>query len=148
MTYQLERQAIETYFAANTTGLSVGLDGHNFTPAVDTLQININSGAVRQGSTGLATQVRHAIGTAVITIYTDGGKGSAAWRGYAETLVAHFTDKTIDSAGAIITATADAFARFSPPQLGDDSHPYISANYPAAPFHVTQITAPFVRYVT
>jgi hypothetical protein len=147
MTYALERSAIETYFQAAWAGATpVGFDAQAFTPAVGSVLLTINSGAVMQGSIGrLLNRIDH-IGTVVISIYTEGGKGSAAWRALAETAVNIFFEKTIDTAGVLITGASTAFVRFSPPEVSPAQHPYISASFAAPPFHITNVTAPFVRY--
>ena len=83
----------------------------------------------------------------IATIFTEGGRGSAAWRGHADVMMGFLRDATIDSGGDLITTTADAFVRFSPPEIpSQNRHPYVSAAFAEAPFHVTNITAPFVRY--
>lgn len=145
MTYQTERSAIETYIAANWGG-PIGFDAQAFTPTAGSLLVTINSGAVLQGSIGRTANVIEHVGTLVLTYYSDGGKGSAAWRGVAETLTDLLFEKSLTTAGII--AGADVFVRFSPPQLGDARHPYISASFAETPFHITNLTAPFVRYET
>ena len=145
MSYQTERSAIETYIKANWTG-AAGFDAQAFTPAVGSLLVTINSGSVLQGSIGRTANVIEHIGTLVLTYYSDGGKGSAAWRTVADTLTDLLFEKSLTAAG--IVAGSDVFIRFSPPQLGDARHPYISASYAAAPFQITNLTAPFVRYET
>lgn len=146
MTYALERRAIEAYIAANWTSTPVGFDAHEFTPSANSIHVTINSGAVMQGSVGRVENQKLHFGTVVVQIITEGGKGSAAWRGYAETLFNLFREKRLTSAGVVATTTADVFLRFSPPQSAPNEHPYISASFPAPPFHLTNVTAPFVRY--
>ena len=143
MSFQQERSAIEGYIAANWGG-PLGFDAQAFTPTVGSLLVTINSGAVLQGSIGRTANVIYNVGTLVLTYYSEGGKGSAAWRGVAETLTDLLFEKSLTTAGAL--AGSDVFIRFSPPQLGDNRHPYISANYAQTPFHVTNLTAPFIRY--
>ena len=154
MSYQLERAAIEAYFTAQWgTTTPWGRDGHKFEPPIDAqgrpvpaVRLTITSGATRQGSIGrTATRIDH-LGLATFQIITEGGKGSAAWRGYAETIMGLFFEKTLTSAGVVITSHADAFLRFSPPELGDGRHPYVAADFPDPPFHLTNVIAPFVRY--
>lgn len=142
MSYDAERKAIEAYVKANWSDTPIGYDGHEFTPAFDTIRLTINSGARLQGSIGRVQNRIDHIGTLVVSIYTEGGKGSAAWRGYAEALINALHGVTLGSDGLPITATADAFLRFSP----GDQHPYVSASFPDAPFHITNVTAPFTRY--
>lgn len=147
MTYALERQAIEAYFAALWGATTpIGYDGQTFAPVADSVRLTINSGAVLQGSVGRVANQRLHVGTLVVAIYTDGAKGSVAWRGYAQTIIAGLTDKRLQSSGALATTAANVFLRFSPPQLAPNEHPYISASFKSAPFHITNVTAPFVRY--
>lgn len=156
MSYQLERSAIEAYFIAQWAAQTpLGMDGQAFAtidgngnPLFDRVRLSINSGAQLQGSTGRTSNQIQCVGTLVATIYTEGGKGSAKWRGFAETIIGFLRNTTLSQSGAIITSSADAFVRFSPPSIngGEQQHPYISASFPNAPFHVTNITAPFVRY--
>lgn len=146
MTYQNERLAIETYLKANWTSTPIGYDGQPFTPVNNSIRLTITSGATRQGSIGrTANRIDH-LGMATFQIITEGGKGSAAWRGYAETLMGLFFEKTLSSAGVPITSHAQAFLRFSPPDLGDNRHPYVSADFPDPPFHLTNVICPFIRY--
>ncbi|MCD1619132.1 hypothetical protein K7H20_13765 [Salipiger manganoxidans] len=147
MTYQLERIAIEGYFLTQWGSITpVGLDGQSFTPVNNSVRLTITSGATRQGSIGrTANRIDH-LGLATFQIITEGGKGSAAWRGYAETIMGLFFEKTLTSAGALITTSADTFIRFSPPELGDGRHPYIAADFADPPFHLTNVICPFVRH--
>ena len=148
MTYQSEREASEAFFATQWASRTpFGYDGHNFTPQADSVRLTIQSGAVLQGSIGrVANRIDH-VGVLIATIFTEGGKGSAAWRGHADVMMGFLRDATIDSGGDLITTTADAFVRFSPPEIpSQNRHPYVSASFAEAPFHVTNITAPFVRY--
>lgn len=143
MSYQTERKAIETYFLAQWADtLPVIPDGHAGTPTQDSVRLTINSGRRLQGTIGrVANRIDH-VGTLVVSIYTEGGQGSQVWRGYAETIINFLHETTLDSDGVPITTAADAFVEFSP----GEQHPYISASFPDAPFQVTNITAPFVRY--
>lgn len=149
MTYQLERSSIEAYFIAQwASATPVYMDGHIGEPVENSVRLSINSGRVLQGSVGRVSNRIDHVGTVVVAIYTPGDEGSAAWRGYAETIQGIFHGKTIDDAGAVITAHADAFVRFSPvgPGGAEEQHPYISASFKDAPFHITNITVPFIRY--
>lgn len=149
MTLQQERAAIETYFAAQWAAATpLGMDAHPFTPINNSVRLTINSGATVQGSIGRTANVIENIGTLTATIYTEGGKGSAAWRGYAETIIGFLHEKSLTTAGIIATTTAGVFVRFSPPQLGDNRHPYIGASFADPPFHIVNVIAPFVRYET
>lgn len=154
MSYQLECSAIETYFQTQwgTTTPWAG-DGQKFEPPVDakdrpipSVRLTITSGATRQGSIGRTVNRIDHLGLATFQIMTEGGEGSAAWRGYAETLMGLFFEKTLSTTGAVITSHSEAFLRFSPPELGDNRHPYIAADFPDPPFHLTNVICPFVRY--
>lgn len=143
MTLDLERRAIEAFFIAQWADATpVGLDAHEFTPVENSVRLTIQSGAVLQGSVGRASDRLDNMGLVQVQIYTAGGLGSTGWRGYAETIQSIFRNKTIDQSGAVITAHADAFVRFSP----QDQHPFVSSDFPSPPFHQTTINAPFVRY--
>lgn len=147
MSYELERASIERYFAAQWADQTpVIWDGQGGEPTVNSVRLTIQSGAVLQGSIGRDQNRMDHVGMVTVTIYTAGGAGSNAWRGYAETITDLFHGVTLDTAGVPITQTADAFVRFSPPQLGDRRHPYIAASFADAPFHITNVIAPFVRY--
>lgn len=145
MTYALERQAIATYLAANWTG-AIGHDAHQFTPEYGAIRLTINSGAVLQGSIGrTANRIDH-IGTLTVTIYTEGGKGSDAWRQIADDLIVLLENIRLADDGTEATAPGETFIRFSPPEMGENAHPYIGASFADAPFHITNLIAPFVRY--
>lgn len=145
MTLQLERFAIETYMRANWTATPLGLDGHPFTPVNNSVSLTIKSGAVLQGSIGRVSNVIENVGILTATIYTDGGKGSAAWRGYAQALQDLLHDVSLTTAG-IVDTTGAIFVRFSPPQLSPNEHPYIGADFSAPPFYIANVIAPFIRY--
>jgi hypothetical protein len=143
MTYQLERRAVETFFVAQWGGATpVGMDGHLFEPAINSLRLTIQSGAVLQGSIGRALDRIDHIGVLQVQVFTEGGKGSQTWRGYVETIQGFLTNAVIDDAGVAITDPADAFVRFSP----QNQHPYIAGATHDAPFLITTLNAPFVRY--
>lgn len=147
MTRRLERSAIEAFFRANWTATPLsktGMDGHAFTPTENSILLTIKSGDVLQGSIGRVQNVIEHVGIVTATIYTKGGNGSDAWRGYAEALEALFFEASINTTGA--RAGTDVFVRFSPPQLSPNQHPYIGADFPSTPFHITNVIAPFVRY--
>lgn len=149
MSYDLERSAIEKRFRDGWADATpFGLDGQKMTPAENTVQLSIQSGSVEQYSIGrVANKVGH-MGTLTVTIYTEGGAGSSAWRGYAETIMGIFHGVTVDQNGVPITTAADAFVKFSPtgPRGQNQMHPYVGASFPDAPFHVTNIIVPFVRF--
>ena len=146
MTYQTERLAIETYIAANWSGGPIGFDAQEFTPVAGSIMLTINSGAALQGSVGRALNRINHIGTLTISMFTDGGNGSQAWRGMAETLTGLLFNKRLTSAGVLATLPATTFIRFSPPEIAPNEHPFISASFPVAPLHQTNLIAPFVRY--
>ena len=106
----------------------------------------VDSGATLQGSIGRTKNRLDNIGMVTVTIYGPGGKGDVQHRAYRQVIKDMFHGVTLDTAGIPITQTADAFVRFSPPQLGDRRHPYIAASFADAPFHITNVIAPFVRY--
>ena len=143
MSYSTERQAIETYFntewAART---SLGFDGHPFTPEHGTVQLFIQSGDVLQGSIGrVANRIDH-IGLLQIMVYTDSGKGSAAWRSRAEDVMGILFNKRLTSAGLVVGSGDTEFLRFSP----QDQHPYIAGQDRGINLTTTTINAPFTRY--
>jgi len=143
MTYQTERSAIETYFGTqwgSTT--TIGYDAQKFTPVADSVLLTIQSGLVKQDSIGRTLDRIAYIGLLQITIITEGGKGSAGWRGYAETIKGFLQNVTISSAGVVITAPSQAFVRFSP----QNQHPHIAAAIMEMPFHRAVMNAPFWRY--
>ncbi len=148
MTYALELTAIETWLdgewatAEPTVGL--GLAGHDFTPVADSLQLDVLSGMVLQGTIGQSGSNRHDhVGVVRVNIYTEGGKGDQAWRGYFDTLNGILKDKRLKNDGTEETGTGE-FIRFSP----KDQHPYPLMTIQAAPLQITTIYAPFVRYGT
>lgn len=149
MSYQQERSAIERYFITQWAGATeIGLDGHPFEPEIDSVRLTIASGAVLQGSIGRTANRKDHMGTLTVQIFTDGAKGSGAWRGYAETIITMLEEVTLTTAGVPTTTTAGAFVRFSPPTGTGILHPYIAASFTDAPFTVTNVIAPFVRYET
>lgn len=149
MTYQNERKTIEKFFTTQWAAATpVGLDGQEFTPTINSVRLTIASGAVLQGSVGRTANRKDHMGNLTVQIFTDGKKGSAGPRGYVETVISMLMEKTLDNNGAVITSTSDAFLRFSPPTQTGILHPYVSASFKDAPFHVTNVIAPFKRYST
>lgn len=149
MSYGDERKTIEKYFSTQWAAATpIGLDGQEFTPSVDSVRLTIGSGAVLQGSIGRSANRKDHMGNLTVSIFTDGKKGSAGPRGYIETVINMLMEKTLDNNGAVITAHADAFLRFSPPTRTGIMHPFVSASFKDAPFHVTNIIAPYTRYST
>jgi hypothetical protein len=147
MSLDTERAAIETYLSNNWTDTSIGFDGWPFTPTADSVQLSITDGAVMQQSIGRTQNLFVNVGVATLTIYTDAAQGSASWRGYAQSIKTLFHGKTLDADGAIVTSGAQTpLVRFSPPELGDNRHPYNGASFVDAPFRRTNIICPFVCY--
>ncbi len=145
MTYQLERAAIETFLNAQWAGATpIILDGQSGAATANSISLTINSGDVMQGSIGRAANRLEYIGLVQILIYTDAGKGSAAWRGYAETLMGIFREARITTAGIAISAPSDEFIRFSP----SAQHPYIAGTQTEANLVTTTFNVPFIRYGT
>jgi len=143
MTYQTERAAIETYLNTQWAGATaIGFDRQSFTPAANTIALFIQNGQTVQGSIGRASNRIEYVGLAQILIFTEAGKGSAAWRGYAETLEGIFRNARITSAGVAITDPADEFVRFSP----RDQHPYIAGHSDEISLTTTTLNMPFARY--
>jgi len=141
MSYATERRAIERYLLNKWAERTpVGFDGHTFEPVANSIRLSINNGQAFQGSIGGTTNRIDYTGVVQIQIFTDGGKGTNAWREYAEELDTLFHEKRINEKGAI--ATTDEFIRFSPEQ----QHPYISGEVSDIPFHIATFVAPFVRY--
>lgn len=145
MTYQLERAAIEQYLITGwASATPLGLDAQTFTPTVNSISLTINGGDVVQGSIGRSANRIEYVGLAQIMIYTEAGKGSAAWRGYAETLKDLFFEARITAAGAAISAVNEEFIRFSP----RGQHPYIAGSQINEGLTMTTFNAPYVRYDT
>ena len=141
MSYSLERKAIENYIQTECGSTTpIGFDGHDFEPSINSIRVSISNGNVLQGSIGASNNRIEYLGEVLIQIFTESGKGTETWRGYAETLDGLFFDKRLTNAGAI--ATTNEFIRFSPEQ----QHPYISGEVSDIPFHIATFVAPFVRY--
>jgi hypothetical protein len=143
MTYALERQCIETYFntewAART---ALGFDGHEFTPAHDTVQLFIQSGEAFQGSIGRASnRIDHA-GLVQVMVYVNSGDGSATWRSRVEGVIDTLFNKRLTSAGAVVGSGDTEFLRFSP----QDQHPYIAGQERGINLTTVTVNAPFLRY--
>lgn len=142
MSYSTERFAIETYLAANWSATPLGMDYHTFTPVANSVCMMIQNGAKVQGSVGRISNRVEYVGLVQILIYTEPGKGSTAWRGYADTLDALFTNARLNALGAAITAVDEEFIRFSP----RDQHPSIAGSQVNAGLMSTTFNAPFSRY--
>lgn len=144
MTYQTERAAIEAYLKAQWSDTPIIFDAQKGKAAADTIRLTINNGSAVQGSIGRGANRLDYVGVVQIQIFTEAGKGSAGWRGYAETLDGIFRDARLTTAGAAITAVNQEFIRFSPQQ----QHPYVSGTVTHAGIQSTTFNAPFVRYET
>lgn len=145
MTYQLERAAIEKFLNTSWAGATpIILDGQAGAVTANSISLTINSGDVLQGSIGRASNRLEYMGLVQILIYTEAGKGSAGWRGYAETLMGIFREARITSAGVAIAAVDEEFIRFSPAA----QHPYIAGTQTEANLMTTTFNAPFIRYGT
>ena len=149
MTLDLERSAIETYFiAAWNARTPLLMDGDAGDNAVGTCRLTITPGARLQGSVGRTLNRIDNVGIVTISIYTNAALGSVAWRSTAQAAIDTFHGVTIDQDGAVITATEDAFVRFSPVSArgSEQQHPYIAGTSKTTPIQTTNIIAPFVRY--
>ena len=123
MTYQTERIAIERYFATQWSNATpLGFDAQSFKPTAPSVLLTINSGAVMQGSIGRTANVIEHMGTLTVSLYTDGGKGSAAWRTLAETVMGILFNVRLTATG-VVASGANCFVRFSPPQASPAEHP-------------------------
>lgn len=143
MSYQNERSAIEVYFSlawGSTT--PIGFDGQAFTPVNNSVRLTISDGATLQGTIGgVQNRIDH-IGVIQFQIFVEGGVGSGAWRGYAETISALFYGQIVDTSGQIITSPSAAFIRFAP----QDQYPYVAGVLTETPFTIATLNAPFARY--
>lgn len=145
MTRQLERSAIEAYLTTEWAAATpIGYDGHNFTATADSIALTIQSGTVLQGSIGKASNRLICVGLLQVRIFTDPGKGSAGWRGYAETLEQALRNTRLTSAGATGVTPSTEFVRFSPAE----QHPYIAGTSTDAGLMTTTLNAPFWRFDT
>lgn len=142
MSFANERKAIEAYFKANYSATAIMWDGHTAEPVADSVRLTILNGAALQGTVGMASNRVDHVGIVAIQIFTDGGAGSQAWRGYADTITALFSGVSLDTAGATGPAPANEFIRFSP--AGE--YPSVVSSIDDPPFHITTINAPYTRY--
>ena len=147
MSLETGRIAIETYWKANWTATPTGYSGHPFKPVAGSVRLNINNGATLQGSIGRVQNSIYTVGLLTVSIFTDGQLGDAAWTGYAQSVLDLFHGKALDASGAVVTSGAQVpLIRFSPPELGNNAHPYIGPVTKDAPFNMTNVICPFVRY--
>lgn len=149
MTLDAERIAIETFFEAQWADrLPWEPDGQPFTPAVGVARLTIQSGQRFQGSIGRIQNRIDNVGIVTVSIFTDPQKGSSEWRPHADAVIDIFHDALIDTDGAQITQSADAFVRFSPvsDRGSNEQHPYVSASFKQTPHQITNVIAPFIRY--
>lgn len=145
MSYAGEREAIERFLVTEWGGeTALGMDAHKLTIAAPSISLTINNGVALQGSIGRSTNRIEYVGLVQIVIYTEAGKGSAAWRTYADKLRAIFQNARIDENGRRIDAVDEEFIRFSP----QSQHPYIAGTQAEASLHMATFNAPFVRYET
>lgn len=93
------RQEIETHLRSRKPdGFSVGYDEHNFTATTNSLRIAMRDGEAFQASFGSpGSNIARTVGLAIITIYTEAGKGSSVARGHADTLRSAFINKNLGS---------------------------------------------------
>lgn len=127
MSYSAARADIEGHFATNWgTRTPVGFDGHNFTPAKNSVRLTILDGEGRQASIGApGSNVARYAGVVALQVFTEGGKGTAASRVYEDAIADIFRNKDV---GAI---------RFG--------IPYVSGSLEEPPFLVRTLMVPFSR---
>lgn len=148
MTYQLERRAIQTYFAAQWGALSpsppIGFNRHKFKPVEGgtSVRVTINRGEARQISfTRPGSNKIQMVGVVQFEIYTPGGVGSDLSEYYAEAIQNMFINKNLATDGTVATSAADVFVQFGRGGL----MPYIAGAAEEPPFLRTTVNAPFVR---
>ena len=148
MTTEAGRLAIETYWiTAWGSTTPYGLSGQPFIVAAPSVRLTIIEGARRQGTIGRGQNVVNIDGTVMLSIFTDGALGDAPGNVLADAIIDLFHNKTLDAAGAVLTTPGQsALVRFSPPELGADSHPYTSGRFKDPPYNMINVIAPFVRY--
>jgi hypothetical protein len=145
MSYVQEREAIEKYIGKGLgSSVNIGWDGHRFEPNNGAMRLSITHGNVQQGTIGSTQNRVDYYGLLRLGFYTQGGKGSVHWRGYADTTTALFFGTVIDINGLLITSPSAAFIRFAP----QDQYAYNAGTITDAPFDITTINVPFVRYET
>ena len=143
MTYDTERAAIEGWFISQWAAATpVGLDGHAFTPVANSVRLTIQSGDNRQVSFGRAgTNTARNVGIVQVEIYVEGGKGSATWRGYAETIETIFRNRKLAADGTEAASAASVLVTFG----RDGQLPYIASKLDEAPLYRVTVNAPFWR---
>lgn len=143
MSFETERQAIEAYFAANWGATDIGYDGHAFEPAADSIRLTIQSGEAFQRSFAKpgTNRVEH-VGLLQVNIFVDGGAGSQAWRGYAETLEGLLRNKKLAADGTVAATSSDVLLVFST----RGQVPYVAGVQHDQPFTIATLNAPFSRY--
>ena len=141
-------EAIRRYFAAHWTyDVPLGQDGHPFTAIHRSVRLTILMGKRPQLTIGRVQNVVGQIGTLTGQVYTDGGKGASASRVIGKWLIDLTHNITLDATGAVVTtASQTALVRFSPPEMGDNPHPYVSSDEDGVPFRQTNIVCPFIAY--
>ena len=127
MSLAIERQEIEEHFKTEWTDATpVGYDGEQFDRVNNSIRITINSGQAYQASFGSpSNNISRHVGIITLEVITEGGKGSATARGYADTIMDIFRNKNLGSVKTRI--------------------PYISARRDEAPFYIINVVVPFVR---
>lgn len=148
MTYELERQAIETYFRNSYTGsASIGVHGKPFKPTANSILVQINKGSAMNKSIGRSVDCVAYVGVVQCVIYTDSEAGTKTANDIAEDICSIFRNKVLDNTGALSIAPDTAFIQFSPPTGRSGSqHPHISGEADQIPYKLTTVNAPFVRY--
>jgi hypothetical protein len=126
MSFDAERSEIEARWIAASIGLTLGYDGQGYDAAVNTVRLSIQSGEARQVSFGSpGTNLVRYVGVAFFEIYTAGGAGSVAARGYAETIKTAFINQTLSTVKCGI--------------------PYILSSRDDPPFYRVVLAVPFTR---
>lgn len=148
MSLAAARASIARYFAANWTyDVPLGQDGHPFTAVHRSVRLTLKLGARRQQTIGRVQNVVGIIGTLMAQVYTTGGQGADTGLQIGDWLIDLTHGVTLDADGAVITAADQvAVVRFSPPELGDGAHPYVSSDLDGVPFRQTVIVCPFIAY--
>lgn len=144
MSYDIERKVIANHLQANSFfGLDpFGLDGEPINLANGAGFLTIIPGEGRATSTGAPGANRHEyVSVLIITIVTDGGRGSRAGIALADAVIAGFTGLKLDEDGGTPDASSTVVIDFA--QRG--FAPYIGSSRSEAPFHRITVNAPFIR---
>ena len=148
MTIRAGRRAIIRYMKAQwVSAVPMGYPNRPFKVVAPSIRMTITTGARRQGSIGRVKNQIHQIGLLTFQVFTEGGMGTDEEDGLCDDLIDLFHGKVLDVDGVIVTTSSQTpVIRFSPPELGDDAHPYIASQTIGTPFMQTNLIAPFVRY--